>query len=145
MPGGGAEGKGPNHKKKKKKQSEKQKEDEKKSKHRANQAISDGSDSEEEVFMVTTPVHHRSCFRWILDGGATTHICTDQNLFIMFTEKQSYIGGIQKNTPSLISNGSGNICLTCNIDSDTKCTITLMDVAFCPDAHDNLISESCMD
>ena len=86
-PGGGAEGKGPNHKKKKKKQSEKQKENEKKLKHRANQAISDESDSEEEAFMVTTPVHHRSCFRWILDGGATTHICTDRNLFIMFTEK----------------------------------------------------------
>ena len=145
LPGGGAEGKGPNHKKKKKKQSEKQKEDEKKLKHRANQAISDESDSEEEAFMVTTPVHHHSCFHWILDGGATTHICTDQNLFIMFTEKQSYIGGIQKNTPSLISNGSGDIRLTCNIDGDTECTITLMDVAFCPDAHDNLISESHMD
>ena len=77
LPGGGAEGKGPNHKKKKKKQSKNQKEDEKKSKHRANQAISDESDSEEEAFMVTTPVHHCFCFRWILDGGATMHICTD--------------------------------------------------------------------
>ena len=47
----------------------------------------------------------------------------------MFTEKQSYIGGIQKNAPSLISNGSGDICLTCNIGGDTECTITLMDVA----------------
>ena len=63
----------------------------------------------------------------------------------MFTEKRSYIGGIQKNAPSLISNGSGDIHLTCNIDGDTECTITLMDVAFCPDAHDNLISESRMD
>ena len=88
LPGGGVEGKGPNHKKKKKKQSEKQKEDEKKkSKHRVNQAISDESDLEEEVFMVTTPVHHHSHFRWILDGGATMYICTDQNLFITFTEK----------------------------------------------------------
>ena len=87
-PGGGTEGKGPNHKKKNKKQSKKQKEDEKKKlKHRANQAISDESDSEEEAFMVTTPVHHRSHFCWIIDGGATMHICTDQNLFIMFTKK----------------------------------------------------------
>ena len=83
-----AEGKGPNHKKKKKKQSKKQKEDEKKKlKHRANQAISDESDFEEEAFMVTTPVHHHSCFCWILDGGATMHICTDQNLFITFSKK----------------------------------------------------------
>ena len=87
LPGGGAKGKGPNHKKKKKKQSEKQKEDEKKLKHRANQAISDESDLEEEAFMVTTPVHHHSCFRWIVDGGATMHICTDRNLFITFNEK----------------------------------------------------------
>ena len=113
LPGGGAEGKGPNHKKKKKRQSKKQKEDEKKkSKHRANQAISNESDLEEEVFMVTTPVHCCSCFHWILDGGATTHICTNWNLFIMFTKKWSYIGGIQKNAPTVASSWMALVIFT---------------------------------
>ena len=145
-PGGGAEGKCPNQKKKKKKQSKRQKEDEKKkSKHRANQAISNESDSEEEAFMVTMPDHYHSCFWGVLDSGVTTHTCTNCNLFTSFTKKLSSIGGIQKNAPSLILKGSGNIQLTCNIENDNECTITLLNITFCPDTHNNLIMESHMD
>ena len=149
-PGGGAEGKGPCQKKKgKSKQTNKRKDDErKKSRDNANQAVSNKSDSdqeEHEAFMATTSSHSHSRFRWVLDGGSTTHICNDCSMFATFTEKHSTIGGIQKSAPSLISKGFGDVLLTCTVDGESNRTITLINVTYCPDAWDNLVSESRMD
>ena len=116
-------------------------------KEKANQAVEDNSedDDEHEAFMAITSPHSHSRFQWVLDGGSTTHICTDRNMFATFTNKQSSIGGIQKNAPALQSIGFGDVHLTSMVDGKSECTITLMNVAYCPDARDNLISESRMD
>lgn len=66
-------------------------------------------------------------------------------MFATFTEKHSTIGGIQKSAPSLISKGFGDVLLTCTVDGESDQTITLINVAYCPDAQDNLVSESQMD
>ena len=78
-PGGGAEGKGPRQRKKKKKGESLKDKDEKKAKEKANQAVEDSSedDSEPEAFMAITLTSKHSHFRWVLDGGSTTHICKD--------------------------------------------------------------------
>ena len=66
-------------------------------------------------------------------------------MFATFTEKHSTIGGIQKSAPSLISKGFGDVLLTCTVNGESDQTITLINVAYCPDAQDNLVSESRMD
>ena len=149
LPGGGAEGKGPHQKKKgKSKQMNKWKDDKrKKPRDNANQAVSNKSDSdhkEHKAFMVTTSSHSHSHFQWVLDGGSTTHICNDHSMFATFMEKYSMIGGIQKSAPSLKSKGFGDILLTCTVNGESDQTITLINVAYCPDARDNLVSESHM-
>ena len=120
----------------------------KKPRDNANQAVSNKSNSdheEHEAFMATTPSHSHLHFQWVLDGGLTTHICNDHSMFAMFTEKHSTIGGIQKSAPSLISKGFGDVLLTCTVNGESDQTITLINVAYCPDAQDNLVSESGMD
>ena len=66
-------------------------------------------------------------------------------MFHTFTERHSSIGGIQRNAPALQSMGTGDIRLACTVDGKSKCTVMLTNVTFCPDAWDNLISESRMD
>ena len=41
--------------------------------------------------------------------------------------------------------GTGDIQLTCTVDGKSEHTVMLTNVTFCPDAQDNLISESRMD
>ena len=55
------------------------------------------------------------------------------------------IGGIQKSAPNLISKSFGDILLTCTVNGESDQTITLINVTYCPDAQDNLVSESRMD
>ena len=102
-------------------------------------------DSKPEAFMAITLTSEHSRFRWVLDGGSTTQICRDRNMFHTFTERHSSIGGIQRNTPALQSMGTGDIRLACTVDRKSKHTVMLTNVTFCPDSRDNLISESWMD
>ena len=57
----------------------------------------------------------------------------------------STIGSIVKNGPQLDVHGRGNVHVICSIDGHDEKVITLRDVAFFPNARDNLISESHMD
>jgi hypothetical protein len=41
--------------------------------------------------------------------------------------------------------GLGDILILCSVEGHDNWVITLWDVAFCPDAQDNLVSESQMD
>ena len=147
LPGGGAVGKGSHQRKKKKKGESLKDKDEKKAKEKANQAVEDSleDDSEPEAFMAVTPTSKHSHFQWVLDSGSTTHICKDRNMFHTFTKRHSSIGGIQRNTPALQSMGTSDIQLINTVDGKSEHTVMLTNVAFCPDAQDNLISESRMD
>jgi hypothetical protein len=147
--GGGAEGKGPRQKKKQKKR-DSEKKDKRKGKEKANRAVQDKSDNESEhsdtsYMATTTPLSSHSRFRWILDGGATTHICKDRSAFIDFVPCRSIIGGVNKKATSLEVLGTGDIKVIVTIDGHKDETITFRNASYCPDAADNLVSESRMD
>src|ERR1700722_11670371 len=136
--GGGAEGKGPRQKKKQKKR-DSEKKDKKKGKEKANRAVQDKSDYESEhsdtSYMATIiPSPSHSQFRWILDGGATTHICKDKSAFINFTPRHDIIGGINKKATSLDVLGTGDINVIITVDGRKDKTITLRNTSYCPDA-----------
>jgi Reverse transcriptase (RNA-dependent DNA polymerase)/GAG-pre-integrase domain len=92
-----------------------------------------------------TPSPSHSRFRWILDGGATTHICKDRSAFINFVPCQDSIGGINKQAASLAVLGTGDIKVVVIIDGRKDETVTFRNASYCPDAADNLVSESRMD
>ncbi|TFY63604.1 hypothetical protein EVJ58_g3163 [Rhodofomes roseus] len=115
---------------------------------RANQAIDDAASvsdaGHDSSYLAAGPIPH-SRFTWILDGGSTTHICNDRSAFRLLCETRGTIGSIQKTGPQLQVLGRGEIHIICRVDGRDKRTVTLKDVAYCPDARDNLISESRMD
>ena len=146
--GGGAEGKGPRQRKKQRKR-DSEKKDKKKDKEKANRAVRDKSDDESEhsdiSYMATTTPFGLSSSRWILDGGATTHICNNRSAFINFTSSRTTIGGINKHATSLMVHGTGDINVIVSIDGHKDQAVTFRNASYCPDAADNLISESRMD
>ncbi|GBE87258.1 Retrovirus-related Pol polyprotein from transposon TNT 1-94 [Sparassis crispa] len=135
--GGGAEGKGPRSKKKEKKDLEKQ---DAKGKERVNEAKEDS----DHLSCMAAP-GSSSRFTWILDGGSTTHICRTKSAFITFTPSSETIGGIRKTGPQLEVHGRGDILILCHVHSGDQHIVTLRNVCYCPDARDNIISESHMD
>ena len=145
--GGGAEGKGPRQKKKQQKKKNEETE-KKKGKDRSNEAVQNDSDDESRAsdssYMATSVTSH-SRFHWILDGGSTTHICNDKLAFSKLAPTRSTIGSIQKKGPKLDVHGRGDIRVICSVKGREDRVVTLCDVAYCPDARDNLVSESRMD
>ncbi|GBE80639.1 Retrovirus-related Pol polyprotein from transposon TNT 1-94 [Sparassis crispa] len=135
--GGGAEGKGPRSKKKEKKDSEKQ---DVKGKERVNEVKEDS----DHLSCMAAP-GSSSRFTWILDGGSTTHICRTKSAFVTFTPSSETIGGIWKTGPQLEVHGRGDILILCHVHSGDQHIVTLRNVCYCPDARDNIISESRMD
>ena len=93
----------------------------------------------------TTLTTSHSQFPWILDGSSTTHICKDISAFLKLALTWDTIGSIQKKGPKLDIHRIGDICIIFSIKGCEDRIITLWDVTYCPDAWDNLISESQMD
>jgi hypothetical protein len=148
--GGGAESKGPRQKKRQKKKSDKKDKKKKRGKDCANQVVKDDSDSEshasDAMYMATAFTYSsHSRYQWVLNGGSTTHICNNKSAFSNLISVHSTIGSIVKNGPQLDVHGRGDVHVICSIDGRDKKVITLCNVAFCPNACDNLISESRMD
>jgi hypothetical protein len=81
---------------------------------------------------------------WILDGRSTTHTCKSRSAFTTFAPVSDTIGGINKYAPSLPVHGQGNVNIIVTIGQKEQ-KITLRCVSYCPDAQDNIISESRMD
>jgi hypothetical protein len=149
--GGGAEGKGPRQKKKRpqKKNDAKDKEKKRKRKDHANQAVrDDDSDDESRSSHTTYMASSQSIFssyQWLLDSAATTHICKVKSAFITFELKPGTIGGINNKAATLSILGRGDVRIISKVDGRDDETITLRNVAYCPDAADNLISEGRLD
>ena len=143
--GGGAEGKGPRQRKKQRKR-DSEKKDKKKDKEKANWAVRDKSDDESEhsdiSYMATTTPFGLSSSRWIPNGGATTHICNNRSAFINFTSSHTTIRGINKHATSLMVHGTGDINVIVSIDGHKDQAVTFRNASYCPDAANNLISES---
>ena len=120
---------------------------------RANQAITEdvdhesdqkASDSDLLAYLAAQNMSH-SCFSWILDSGSTNHICTERLAFTTFTPTNSIIKGIVKNGPMLQVLSVRTVLVMVSIKGREDRTIKLLDVSYCPNARDNLMSESWMD
>ena len=155
---GGAEGKGPQQKRKQKKNGEKDRGKHKfKGKEKANQAmVNSNSDDDTKLSVmklsgmsymaVPSTYTSSSCSHWILDGGATCHICQNGSSFTSITPATRTIGGINGQEKSgLQIFGRGKVVIRVSVNDQHNHLITLHDVVHCPHAQDNLISEGHMD
>ena len=102
------------------------------------------SDSDLLVYLVAQMM---SCshFSWILDSRSTNHICTEWSAFTIFTLTNSIIKGIVKNGLMLQVLSIRTILVTVSVKGREDWMIKLLDVSYCPNAHNNLMSESQMD
>ena len=102
------------------------------------------SDSDLSAYLTAQNTSH-SCFSWILDSESTNYICTEQSAFTTFTPTNSIIKGIVKNGPMLQVLSIRTILVMVSVKGREDQTIKLLDVSYCPNARDNLMSESQMD
>lgn len=160
--GGAKQGQGPQRNRQKSKRDNKGDEKDDKSRKgkyrsksgkKANQAVADEddvsdtdedhSDTEHSSYITSPP--SRSRFGWILDGGSTTHICTERAAFATFTPLEEHIQGIVKNGPALQVLGYGSVLVNVSVKGRADRIVKLTNVRYCPNARDNLMSESRMD
>ena len=127
---------------------------EKKTKHRANQVKSncqrkDESDSNSEFGMVTRHVlsassSHQSTDAWLIDSGATCHICNNRELFIQYqtfkTPQKVSVG----DGYTLEAVGSGIVALTLELPDHKTKKCKLHEVLYVPKLTYNLLSVSKM-
>jgi len=119
---------------------------------KANQAVADEEEDDEDnrrsdsdLSAYLTGTSPRSRFGWILDGGSTNHICTERSAFTTFAPTHDSIKGIVKNGPELEVLGTGTVLISVSVKGRPDRTIKLLNVSYCPNARDNLMSESRMD
>jgi len=146
---GSAKGKGPCQKKRQQKKNDtKDKEKKKKGKNCANKADDDSdnkSHSSHTTYLASLSQITFSSYQWLLDSVATTHICKFKLAFINLKMKPGTIGGINKKAVTLSILGRGDIHIISKVDGWNDEIITLHNVAYCPDAVGNLISEGQLD
>ena len=65
--------------------------------------------------------------------------------FTTFTPAHDSIKGIVKNGPELEVLGTGTVLVSVLVKGRPESTIKLLNVSYCPNARDNLMSESWMD
>ncbi|KAJ6114763.1 hypothetical protein N7486_000541 [Penicillium sp. IBT 16267x] len=84
----------------------------------------------------TIKEHHRS--KWILDSGASVHVCNDRS---MFTELREGISALQTGESQTPTMGVGTAVME-GVNPITKktCTVTLSECHFAPSFHCNLVS-----
>ena len=70
------------------------------------------------------------------------HICTDHTAFATFTPAHDTIQGIIKNGPELKVLGMGTVLISVLVKGRPDRIIKLLNVSYCPNAQDNLMSES---
>ena len=144
--GCGTKGKGPHQKKRQQKKKDmKDKEKKKKGKDRVNKAARDDSDNESHLshttYMASLSQITFSSYQWLLDSAATTHICKFKSAFVNLGMKPGTISSINKKAVTLSILGRGDVHIISKVDGQNDEIITLYNVAYCPDAADNLISE----
>src|SRR5271167_1667967 len=81
--------------------------------------------------------HTRAPHLWIVDAGASHHICFDKSLFWSFDE--DYHVPIQAGTSTTTSQGRGQI----DLDIDGQ-ILSLYGVLYAPQLQFNLLSTECL-
>lgn len=74
---------------------------------------------------------------WVLDTGASNHICNDRSAFSTFTAEPRMIGGVGGD---VVSPGYGEVILRTKTSTDKTAVLTLEKVFFQPDVPQNLFS-----
>lgn len=69
---------------------------------------------------------------WIVDSGATTHVCSDRSLFLSFEDLENSQAIMVGNGEKVLAKRKGKVQLSGKV--------ILQNVLFCPDLHVNLIS-----
>ena len=118
---------------------------------KANQAVANesdesnnhSSDSSLSTYLASNSPH--SCFGWILDSGATNHICTEWTAFATFVPTNDSIKGIVKNGPDLEVHGTSTMLINVSVNGRPDQVVKLLNVSYCLNVCDNLMSKSCMD
>jgi hypothetical protein len=79
-----------------------------------------------------------SCYSWIADSGATTHICAQRNVFQNFKEiPKKEIKGLGDRPVDAY--GQGTVIISSQVDNHVV-KIHLTDTLYIPDARENIIS-----
>ena len=80
------------------------------------------------------PLHNS----WILDSGATIHICNDRSKFRTFTPQDSkrIYAGATLQQPL----GVGSVSLTLDVTNEITRELTLHEVYYIPGFHTNVVS-----
>ena len=97
------------------------------------------------AYLTSSHSHSHLRFGWILDGGSMNHICTNCTAFATFMPAHDTIQGIVKNGPKLEVLGMGTVLISVSVKGRPDWIIKLLNVSYCPNAWDNLMSESQMD
>lgn len=142
--GGGAEGKGPKQRSGKQGK-EKQKEKEKVNEVANSDSESNGTSSVHSCFMTSTSTISHSRFGWILDGGASTHVCNNKDAFATLTPIIDTINTADSKGSGMQIQGRGDVYVIISVTGRQDRVVKLTEVAYCPTARDNIMSESRMD
>ena len=79
-----------------------------------------------------------SCYSWIADSGATTHICAQRNTFENYTKlPKKEIKGLGDRP--VTAYGQGTITLSSRVNNQII-KVHLTDTLYVPEAHENIIS-----
>ena len=77
---------------------------------------------------------------WILDSGATCHMCNNEAMFSDLQALQNPLNVTLGDGRDLHAVGCGNVVLTMNLPQDKTESCTLHDVLLVPDLAYNLVS-----
>ena len=79
---------------------------------------------------------------WIIDSGATSHMCRDKKVFTALYQLQDPIDVVLGDGRALTAIGRGDVVLNMLLPSGESKTCTLYDVLYVPDLSYNLLSVS---
>lgn len=82
-------------------------------------------------------IHDGRCNAWIIDSGATQHMCNDQSQFINLHNYHTSI--TTANNTQMMATGRGDV----QINPKNGCSFTLQNVLYVPQLASNLISVCC--
>ena len=96
------------------------------------------------LYTLVTPNGPLERNAWILDSGATKHICQDLGLFRTFTYAEQSMGTADQSKEMRIT-GTGTVVLPLSGMNAEGGNLTLSDVAYIPSARCNLLSISTLE
>lgn len=95
-------------------------------------------ENEEEMYLMSPCINSTSLQNWIVDSGASKHMCCDKKIFNSLQSCKN-VNVVIASGAKIPAVGIGNVSL-CVSDSGRRLNVDLHDVLFVPDIKTNLIS-----